>query len=124
MNMNDKPSEYSRRKGRDFTTLSWAPLAIVHDDEKTWSVQIGLPDAIAETLQAILEEGALVISGSVRRANKNESERGALPFVRMFDLPINVDRANGVAEISSNVLTVSFGKTAKTPPVKLDVRMR
>ena len=110
-------------------TPEWTPLVDILEDDTGYLIKADLAEVSKEDLKVKVQDGVLTVSGE-RKFEKEEKskryhriERVYGNFNRGFTLPDDADESKVSAEFKSGVLHVHVGKTEKTPPKQIDVKV-
>lgn len=111
------------------TTMDWAPLVEITEDDKEFLVKAELPGLKKEDVKVTVEAGVVTISGE-RKTEKEEKtrkyhrvERAYGKFERSFALPDDADGAKVSADFKDGVLQVRLPKAEKPASKALDVKI-
>ena len=124
-------SGFPRTRDREQSILStaWAPLVDISEDDKSYQINVELPDMKREDIKVNVENGILTISGERLREKEEENrkyhrvERAYGSFVRNFTLPQNVDSNKVNATYRDGVLHVSIEKSESARPKAIEVKV-
>jgi len=124
-------SGFPRTRDREQSILStaWAPLVDISEDDKSYQINVELPDMKREDIKVNVENGILTISGERLREKEEENrkyhrvERAYGSFVRNFTLPQNVDSNKVNATYKDGVLHVSIEKSESARPKAIEVKV-
>jgi HSP20 family protein len=119
----------SRDREQSILTTAWAPLVDISEDDKSYQINVELPDMKREDIKVNVENGILTISGERLREEEQENrkfhrvERAYGSFVRNFTLPQNVDSNKVNATYRDGVLRVSIEKSESARPKAIEVKV-
>ena len=124
-------SGFPRTRDREQSILgtAWAPLVDISEDDKSYQINVELPDMKREDIKVNVENGILTISGERLREKEEENrkyhrvERAYGSFVRNFTLPQNVDSNKVNATYRDGVLHVSIEKSESARPKAIEVKV-
>ncbi len=124
-------SGFPRTRDREQSILStaWAPLVDISEDDKSYQINVELPDMKREDIKVNVENGILTISGERLREKEEDNrkyhrvERAYGSFVRNFTLPQNVDSNKVNATYRDGVLHVSIEKSESARPKAIEVKV-
>lgn len=118
-----------RDREQSILTTAWAPLVDISEDDKSYQINVELPDMKREDIKVNVENGILTISGERLREEEQENrkfhrvERAYGSFVRNFTLPQNVDSNKVNATYRDGVLRVSIEKSESARPKAIEVKV-
>jgi HSP20 family protein len=111
------------------TLSQWAPLVDITEDDNEYLIKAELPEVRKEDVKVTMENGILTINGE-RRFEKEEKnrryhrvERAYGSFVRSFTLPDDAEANRVSAEFRDGILQVHIGKSEKSRPRSIDVKV-
>ena len=120
-------------RGRDreqaLLATAWAPLVDISEDDKSYQINVELPDMKREDIKVNVENGILAISGERVREQEEEGrrfhrvERAYGTFARNFTLPQNVDANKVNATYRDGVLHVNIEKSESARPKSIEVKV-
>lgn len=119
----------SRDREQSILTTAWAPLVDISEDDKSYQINVELPEMRREDIKVNVENGVLTISGERLREKEEENrkyhrvERAYGSFVRNFTLPQNVDSNKVNATYRDGVLHVSIEKSESARPKAIEVKV-
>ncbi len=111
--------------GRD-----WAPTVDVAESENEVTVRAEIPGIDPKDLEVNITGNQLVLAGEKKEWSEKkekdfyQSESRSGSFRRTIPLPPSVDAEKVEAEYANGVLTIHLQKTQKTPPKKVDVKVK
>jgi HSP20 family protein len=116
-------------KEEAMTIAEWAPLVDISEDEKEYLVKAELPEIKKEDVKVTVQDDVLTLSGE-RKLEKEEKgkryhrvERAYGSFSRSFTLPEDADPTKVNAEFKDGILKVHLGKSEKTKPKSIEVKL-
>lgn len=108
------------------TEAEFPPVNIWEKDEKVF-VEAELPGITADQIDISITGSQLSIKGERKAPEAPEGawgrqERAYGSFLRIIDLPWDIDPASVEAKLASGVLTVALSKSARSVPKKISVQ--
>jgi len=105
---------------------SWSPVVDVFEDKDAYTVKAELPGLKKEEIEVSVHDGALVISGERKLAQKAEgevhrTERFYGKFQRVIGLPAQVEADKVQAGYKDGVLTITLPKTELVKPRQITI---
>jgi len=107
----------------------WAPLVDISEDDSEYVIKAELPEVKKGDVKVTVENGVLTIHGE-RKFEKEEKnkryhrvERAYGSFTRAFTLPDDSDPEKVQADFKDGILSVRVGKSERSRPKTIDVRV-
>jgi HSP20 family protein len=101
-------------------TAGNCPLANVHEDDTTVTVEFQLPGFAKNDLSIDVSEDQLTVSGEMKQQHQAEGhqEFQITSFTRTLSLPAKIDTDSAQAEMRNGILTLKLQKRDKPPATK------
>ncbi len=103
-----------------------APALALWEEDGSYHVELEIPGVLADDLDVSVHGNRITVKGErheVKRegAKLHRREWGALEFSRSFELPVDIDDKNVVAELDHGILRLSLPKAEGHKPRKVKV---
>ncbi len=115
----------SRRRTASATT--WQPPMDLRATEDSYVIELDVPGAARESIEATAEDGIVRVRGEVtvsedlREMRRLRGERTIGQFARSIRLPSDADTTNTSATLSDGVLTITVGRRTRSGRITIDI---
>jgi HSP20 family protein len=107
---------------------NWNPSIDVDEDEKGFTVRMGVPGWEDKDVNVEVAQNVLTIRGHQENSEKSSSSqpqngqrRWRSSFSQSLNLPANIDAENITAELDKGLLTVYLPKKAQAAPKNIEI---
>ena len=116
-----------QRHRRAASARTWLPPMDLRATEDSYVIELDLPGASREAIEATAEEGIVRVRGEVtpprdmQGLRRLRGERTLGQFSRSIRLPSDADTTNTSATLSDGVLTITVGRRAGGGRIMIDI---
>ena len=120
----------NKRFEEDFADASWAPVADIIENEKSYSIKVHLPGLTKKDVKVTYSNGLLSISGERKEEKESKDssyykvERSYGKFYRCFNMPEGIDENRIDAKFENGTLSVEVGKSEEAKPKKVEINVK
>lgn len=119
----------SKRFEEDYADASWAPLADVVENDKSYTITVDLPGLTKKDIKVSYSNGLLSINGERKSEKESKDsnyykvERSFGKFYRCFNMPEGIDEDKIDAKFEDGILKIEVAKSEEAKPKQIEINV-